>query len=529
MISSASPNVTAVMTPPPRQLHREEQLLVRLRINEYIAAYEWEEAAATGAAAIKRGPPSAELLRTACRLSSLGMVGGVSAEHTIAPLLGTPGLSKDEIRDGVLAVKTACNEDLDEFTRCIMAAVKGASSPQARLALLDAAMGLADEEAGAHFVEQPFLGVAVRAAFGEKDEARRAEALSILGSLAKASPSATCERLCPLLLKAAKTESTGAAQECALANLGDVSYFLSRLPPDDEHAVAVAEQLSSCLALFGTCLYAPTIALQTIAALSLCKIVLAASDAIPRPGDGDKEDKAPPRNAGGGKAGAAGRGKGGKGGKAKGAKKTAGKRQLPGGSDVDTSDEEEKPAEAAPEEEGTAAASNAPAQEEATTSTTTTILHSVANPEQLLAHLAQRYTAQSPHLDTMPKKEVAKNTDLMAKLQECFDVLARARRIADISNTVVFVLLNAGDEGALEPLRAPAVLGHAPPPAEVLDPRTLRCVRFLSHLLVEVIPWEEGDRPRADDLVKAVQVNLKMEHQLMVPRNEIARWLAVKV
>ena len=59
MISSASPNVTAVMTPPPRQLHREEQLLVRLRINEYIAAYEWEEAAATGAAAIKRGPPSA--------------------------------------------------------------------------------------------------------------------------------------------------------------------------------------------------------------------------------------------------------------------------------------------------------------------------------------------------------------------------------------------------------------------------------------------------------------------------------------
>ena len=287
--------------------------------------------------------------------------------------------------------------------------------------------------------------------------------------------------------------------------------------------------LSACLAFFGTCLYAPTIALQAIAALSLCKIVLAASDAIPRPGDGDKEDKAPPRNAGGGKAGAAGRGKGGKGGKAKGAKKTAGKRQLPGGSDVDTSDEEEKPAEAAPEEEGTAAASNAPAQEEATTSATTTILHSVANPEQLLAHLAQRYTAQSPHLDTMPKKEVAKNTDLMAKLQECFDVLARARRIADISNTVVFVLLNAGDEGALEPLRAPAVLGHAPPTAEVLDPQTLRCVRFLSHLLVEVIPWEEGDRPRADDLVKAVQVNLKMEHQLMVPRNEIARWLAVKV
>ena len=77
-------------------------------------------------------------------------------------------------------------------------------------------------------------------------------------------------------------------QALALASLGDAAFALAHIPAnsldeggiDPQSAAEASEQLSISLSLLGATLYAPNVQLQYIAALSLSKIVLGASDAL---------------------------------------------------------------------------------------------------------------------------------------------------------------------------------------------------------------------------------------------------------
>ena len=62
-----------------------------------------------------------------------------------------------------------------------------------------------------------------------------------------------------------------------------------------------------------------------------------------------------------------------------------------------------------------------------------------------------------------------------------------------------------------------------------LDARTLRCVRFLSSLVVQM-PWEspEARVQVVSGLVEAAVVNLHLEHALDVEGSNVAEWLGVE-
>ena len=64
--------------------------------------------------------------------------------------------------------------------------------------------------------------------------------------------------------------------------------------------------------------------------------------------------------------------------------------------------------------------------------------------------------------------------------------------------------------------------------ASMLDARTVRCLRFLSSVVLGM-SWE-GPAARArvvSDLVEAATVNLHLEHALDVPKAAVAHWLGV--
>ena len=62
----------------------------------------------------------------------------------------------------------------------------------------------------------------------------------------------------------------------------------------------------------------------------------------------------------------------------------------------------------------------------------------------------------------------------------------------------------------------------------MLEPRTLRCVRFLASLVVGM-QWESAEARRQGvvDLVEAAVINLQLEHGLELTRAMVGGWLGV--
>jgi hypothetical protein len=525
------------------RLPSSQQLIVRLRVEQLVASDEWEAAAELGAEVLRRGPPTAELLRTATCLSKLGMVGGVAA-RTLAPLL-----AHGDLREGLVAIKHACADDFDQVLPFVEAACAACSPPQ-HLALIEGAVALADTHVAPAMLLQPCVAVAIRMAVGDPIESRRGAGLQLIGAFLRLAPASLCARLCPVLTTAALVE-TDALQALALAILGDVAAVLAQLPTSHEHAGSATEQLASVLRLLSTCLYAPSIELQSVAALAQSKLALIAAGAL-----GTIDCDGPPRahgtrdraSRGCAARGARGRGRGGGRGGAR-----AKRRRVPD-SDVDSSDTEEDQAAVC----GVAAAFGAPAAANGVgiygggdgvdsdgvadrggdgadggggayhrrEPSGDTILGATLDAEGVLADLAFRYTAQVSQ-EALPKAAAAPHTALAAKLQACFEALTEARATPFISNTVVWVLLGAAEDGALDTLRVGS--DEQQPVADVLEPRTQRCVRYLSSLIVGGMHWESA-AARAQvmsDLVEAAALNLQLEHGINVASSSVARWLGV--
>ena len=407
-----------------RCLSREEQLIVRLRVESLIAAHHWEEAAEIGAAAIDRGPASSQLLRMACRLTELGMVGGVSVVDTLVPLLCAPALHPADIDDGTTSVKRACADDLAGFSAALTKAVSAVSLTHG-LALLNSALRLADSRVAPMLLARLPIERVVRLAMSDPQETRRACALQMLGALVRAAPAALCERLCPVLTTAALIE-VPALQQFALACVGDVSIALARLPATDPLAAPASEQLAACLKLLSTCLYAPSVELQTIAALSLSKLALAASAAF----GAIAREQAPStrrqsRRTRGGEGVGEGGGEGGRGtderdgGRGSGVRRR--KRVL---ADLESSeDEDAAPADGTTAQEagvegGGGGGGAGGGGGTCGNSLRGTIFVENFDAESLIADLAYRYTAaQTVQLDTLPKAAAAPHHTLLAMLQ----------------------------------------------------------------------------------------------------------------
>lgn len=527
-------------------LLREEQLITRLEVERLIAAQDWQAAVEIGSAALERGPPSLELLRISSRLSNLGMVGGVSVRETLLPLLLTHGLSESDLSEGAKAIKSGCGDDVDEFVKVLSEAANRATSPAQSLALLHAAVELADSHTTPTFLRDLPLDGAIRLALSDPNLARRAAGLRLIASLIIHAPSAVCSRLCPVLTRAVLID-VEPLQAHALAVVADVASALARLPSTDAFAESAAAQLSSCLQLLSKCLYAPALELQTIAALGLSKLVLGSSGTLDRIRREDaarangREKRAPNGGRGGKRPRGKARGGAASGGAARGSRVGA---ELLSSDDEDADPSTGGAAHAAGTASGGATTTGAGQDDARACAREETsgeslkgapplqgeipLLESVYDVEALLAELAFRYTASSAQLDSLPKPAATALKGLMTMLQACFDALSSSCASAEVGNTVVWLLLGCAEEGKLEPLRLASADEQLR--AQVLDARTLRCVQFLSSLLGGM-PWEsaEARNQGVRDLVEAAVVNLQLEHALDVERATVAAWLAVEV
>jgi hypothetical protein len=339
------------------------------------------------------------------------------------------------------------------------------------LMILDAAVSLAD----AHVVESMLscftVGACIHAALGSLDDRQRGRGLSTIGRLLLKAPVALCGQLCPLLTTATLVD-VPPLRALALAILGDAAFALAHARGSDRHSTVAAEQLSASLKLFAVCLYSPAIEMQHISALSLSRLVLRVAGAL-------EQDVPSPRA----------------------------RADCDADCDADSLD-------------GVSDAPDASLDDGC-------VIHSTVDLESLIADLAFRYTAQSTQLDALPKAAAAHHRALMASILACFEALVAANRTAELSNTVVWVLLGAAENGHLESLRfASPLQSSGEQTDEALEPRTLRCVRFLTSLVVEQEwPTPQARCDVARSLVEAARINLKLEHALDVSREQLALWL----
>lgn len=283
----------------------------------------------------------------------------------------------------------------------------------------------------------------------------------------------------PLLMTATLVEAPH-LQQLALSIIGDVAFALARVPAGEELQEAV-EQLGGAVRLLSACMYAPDIELQYIAAFALARLVVGAH-ATWAPGDS--------RDRGG------------------------------YDSEDSTSEDGGDPANCGDGPSG--------ARER--------VLDTCIDMESLIADLAYRYTAE-PLEGVASKAAIAAQKALMAMLLACFEALVEGDRNADLSNTVVWVLLGAAEEGVLDDLRdcnhaeAPAAMGRGHTAAHadaLLEARTLRCARFLTGLILSK-PGLAAERQRqiVDSLISAAQINLNLEHSIDVPLGVLVEWLGV--
>lgn len=503
---------------PSAPLGHEELLLARLQVEALIVAAEWESAAELGIAVIDKDDTSTpEHLRIACSLASLGMVANIGAATTFPPLLRTNGLGSADLAKGVAAMKLVADDDFDTFLGALSAASSSQTDPSGRLAILDASAALADFHVAPLMLASSCVEMALRAALSDPDIMQRGRALSLVGTLLRAAPAALCARLIPLLTTAALVELQP-LQALALATIGDASFALAHVPVSDPLAAAATEQLTRCLKLLSTYLYAPSLQLQHIAALALSKIVLTAASAL------EDKPKVP-----------------------KDRRPAAARRAAPPRDDPDFDSDSGREEEEQQQYGGHAVASADDGGGGG--GLDGSIFLASIDVESVIADLAFRYTTQQP--GTLPKADEPAHKVLMMSMLACFEALLGAQRTAELSNTAVWVLLGAAEEGVLDPLRDS--FEHAPPyyPAQhpqhpqpfapplppqqhsqpqqddaVLDPRTLRCLRFLTSL---VAGNEGADARRAivRNLCEAASINLQLEHGLKVEVNRVAHWLGV--
>ena len=501
---------------------REELLIARLQVEELIVAAEWEGAAEVGTAVTDCDQTSTpEHLRIACSLASLGLVGNINATTTFPPLLRSNGLGPTDLAKGVTAMKLVAEDDSDTFLSALFAALLEVSSLANRLTILDAAAALADGHVAELMLASPLVEVALRATLSDPDIMQRGRGLLLVGTLLRAAPAALCARLVPVLTVAALVELQP-LQALTLATLGDISFALAHVLASDPLAAAATEQLTTCMKLLSTYLYAPSLQLQNIAALALSKIALTAACALQADTPNVPKDRRPEA-----------------------------RRAAPPLDDPDFDSESER------EEEEQEQYGGASATDGRSGGLNGSIFLASIDTESVIADLAFRYTSQQP--GTVPKAEESAHKVLMMSMLACFEALLAAQRTAELSNTAVWVLLGAAEEGMLDALRDSAEYPHATPiqplqmdevhttrpqpfapplpPQQhdqlqqedgVLDPRTLRCLRFLTSLVAG--NGNEGAGARraiVRNLCEAASINLQLEHGLKVEVSRVAHWLGV--
>ena len=83
---------------------------------------------------------------------------------------------------------------------------------------------------------------------------------------------------------------------------------------------------------------------------------------------------------------------------------------------------------------------------------------------------------------------------------------------------------------AAEDMRSPCAAsgGRAPSAEALLNPRTLRCVRFLTKQVTSVdMDSEQASALVPQQLVQAAVLNLQLEHGLQVTREQVAEWVGL--
>ena len=486
-------------------LSREQVLIARLHIEKLIADADWEEAAEVGSAVMdtqSTHSANRERLLLACHLVSLGMLGEVNPT-LLGHLLTFQGLERADLTRGVSALKLLAGDDIETFLAALAASCSAQPSVARRLALLTAAVGVLDLHVASLFLEAPFVEAALRAAFGNPNALLRGHAVALVGALLRAAPMTLCTRLCPILVTAVLIE-VPPLQAQALAIVSDVAFVLGRVQTSEPLADCATEQLSVCLRLLATCLYAPEVDLQHIAGLGLSKLALDAVGTLEKLVTLKPNSKPPTAHA----------------------RKKASTIDL----GETSSDEGEDCAGDTIEKDGPAVGILKNRRGAALVGQSDTILESSFDPESLLADLAFRYTAQSTDEAAVPKTEQATRKALMTSLLACFEALVAGGRTAELSNTVVWLLLGLAEEGTLDVLRREA-RHHQPDIAhrdDILDMQRLRCLRFLASLVVDKVGAADSDHGQAArNLCEAAHVNLQLEHGLNVDMQLIAGWLGI--
>lgn len=469
--------------------------IARMYMARLIQTSKWEEAAEIGWHALKTsneevpanfGPQcNSELVKIACGLSELGMVGGMELA-CFRQLLAGEGLDEDAMEQAVGAIKSLVDDDFGRFVQALMDIAH--HSPNALL-LMDAACAYLDSATASLFACSTFVERQVRTALANADAECRARGLLLVGHILRAAP-LTTYTLLPVLITAVLVEKDG-IQEFALATIGDVTYALARLPSSDDSSAAVTQHLDSSLKLLASCLYAPRLEMQHIAALSLCKLVVhTQSTPVEESVAGGRDDRHPNSLTTNGR------------------------------------------------HDGDGCISNGVA--------CSSCLEAIIDPESLLADLAFRYTAERLPKE-LSKAAAVMHKALMASLLACFDVM-RSRPV-EVSNTIVWVILGAVEDGSLDAItcmgaggsHSTADLGEGEVDQQRLsqdmDKRTKRCLRFLSSLLDGGITGNEmesssaarpgGTREAATirSAVEAIKLNLFYQCNTEVPASAIVAWL----
>jgi len=223
-----------------------------LKPYEEAAEVGWQMLRKAGAATEDLGQhTNSELLRIACALGRMGMVGGMDLAM-LATLMARQ-VDSEAITEAVGAIKHLCDQDFQSFLQALMQSARGS---QNALMLVEAACTLLDATVAPKMLKTELIATQARALLSDHDATRRTRGLELVGRLLRASPIAMCELL-PLLSTAVLVE-VSAAQEIALATIGDVSIALARLAVDDERSAAVIDHLDASLKLLSSCLYGPT-------------------------------------------------------------------------------------------------------------------------------------------------------------------------------------------------------------------------------------------------------------------------------
>lgn len=265
----------------------EALLIARLKLQRLIDESRWDEAATVGTHCLRGAEQlgasaegQQEATRIAIILSDMGMLVDTDLTSRFLCVAHVSGAaSQPLVCEATEALKKLCGHDVEAWSRSLLE-----GGPICTLEGLEAAIQLLDVSTCQFVVQHRQFHAAIQKALCSAESTTRAAALQVLTSAVLTAPSLAVPLL-PILIRAVFVEEP-AIKQVALANVLDVASVLARLPPpptmpaegDEEEQADVAQQqqqqLESMMQWVPQLLYAPTLGMQTLAALGLSRIVL---------------------------------------------------------------------------------------------------------------------------------------------------------------------------------------------------------------------------------------------------------------